>query len=79
MTILEELDRITAEIHRDCKADNPRCACACGCAEQIGCTCWAPVCTDCQMNWIRERSNEPGIPDCEPPDAARDGELEAAS
>jgi hypothetical protein len=68
-SLLKALERAVSVIHKNCKADNPQCACACGCETRIGCTCWAPVCTDCQMNWMRERDPEPGYPECEPPDS----------
>lgn len=67
MSLLDAMNEIVAAVHANCKGDNPRCACACGCEERIGCTCWARQCTDCQINWMRGREND-GAPDCEPRD-----------
>jgi hypothetical protein len=66
-SLLGRLEAVRKAVHRNCKADHPHCACACGCPTQMYCACWAPVCTDCQMNWMRERAPEPGRPPCEPP------------
>lgn len=76
--IVELAARARAAIHANCKNDNPQCSCACGCEVRIGCTCWAPVCTDCQISWMRGRDPEPGRPECEPParDHQRAGEGE---
>jgi hypothetical protein len=64
--IMEAFEKARAAIHKNCKNDNPKCACACGCDVMLGCACWASVCTDCQMNWMRGRDPEPGTPECDP-------------
>lgn len=67
MSLLDDLELIRDAIHANCDRREQACHCQCGCDERIGCTCWALVCVQCHMNWLRERDPEPGRPACEPP------------
>jgi hypothetical protein len=71
--LLERLEKAQAAIHRGCKADNPRCACLCGCEERIGCACFSLLCLDCHMAAIRGRDPEPGRPACDFPPSDGEG------
>lgn len=64
MSDLPTFEQVRDAIHANCKRDNPRCACLCGCDQRVGCSCFSAVCTQCYINDIRGRDAEPGRPPC---------------
>ncbi len=51
------MQEIVDEIHKDCPGPIYRCDCVCGC-EAMSCDCFMVTCTQCYMDWVRDRDTE---------------------